>query len=505
MTDQFSIPKSIPELEGIDILSVLSALNEGIIITDKEGRILYYNEAQARIDDIRPEYAIGKTVRDIYNLDENSSKILLCMSRGRPIQGQLFFYRTWRGKVANSITSAFPLYRDGEIVGALCIVKNYNLLEKTVAAASVLAPHKKRDLGNGTQYKFTDIVGTDENFLHMLKIARLAADSPSPIMLYGETGTGKELFAQSIHNYSARSEKQFVGINCAAIPESLLEGLLFGTARGAFTGAVDKAGIFEQASGGTLFLDEVNSMPVTLQAKLLRALQEKKIRRVGAAGDIDTDLKIISSVNTDPHQAIKEGSLRMDLFYRLGVVFIHIPPLRERKGGVELLTRHFIYKNNLALGKDVKGVSDEVMDFFKKYHWPGNVRELGHIIEGTMNMIGGEDMIEPCHLPIHFFHPDFRQLSEGKSVSPPPEPEESRDKREVGRLLHPVVKTSMIPFRKNLPETQETQEKDMVHKSLSEAGGNVSKAARTLGISRQLLHYKMKKYGMERSSYVRRK
>ena len=213
---------------------------------------------------------------------------------------------------------------------------------------------------------FDDIIGESPKMREVIELGkRMSEASFLTVLIQGETGTGKELFAQSIHNYSGRHRKPFVGINCAAIPENLLEGLLFGTTRGAFTGAVNKEGIFEQAHSGTLFLDEVNAMPISLQAKLLRAIQEKKIRRIGATEDMAIDLKIISSVNADPHQAIRDGHLRMDLFYRLGVVFIRIPPLRERRSGIETLVRHFIYKNNQLYCEQVR-----IQTLVKQYGTP---------------------------------------------------------------------------------------------------------------------------------------
>jgi transcriptional regulator with PAS, ATPase and Fis domain len=210
-------------------------------------------------------------------------------------------------------------------------------------------------------------------------------DGVSPVMLFGETGTGKELLAQSIHNRSSRSSGRYVAVNCAAIPENLLEGILFGTTRGAFTGAVDKPGLFEKAHGGTLLLDEINAMTMGLQAKLLRFLQERKIRRVGSLEERDVDLKIISSVNVNPHVAIAQQTLRADLFYRLAVIFIRIPPLRERLQDLPALISHFLSKSNALLNRQIAGLSEAVISRFEHYPWPGNVRELEHVIEGALS------------------------------------------------------------------------------------------------------------------------
>jgi arginine utilization regulatory protein len=341
-------------------------------------------------------------------------------------------------------------------------------------------------------------MGVENSILHALTMARLAAESSSPVMLFGETGSGKEMFAQSIHNYSPRRENPFVGINCAAIPDTLLEGLLFGTVKGAFTGAIDKRGLFEQANGGTLFLDEINSMPIALQSKLLRVLQEKKIRRVGASGEVPVSLKIISSVNIPPHKAIRERQLRMDLYYRLAVVYIAIPPLREQPEGIETLARHFIYKNNLALGKKVCAVSEPVMQFFRTYHWPGNVRELEHLIEGAMNTIGPDMTLRISHLPPHLLLHQIRDEGPPLHVMPVDRPATS-----------PVEKTDSPNFGtappgagvRDLRERRQEQERKMIDDALRTAGGNVSSAARMLNVSRQLIHYKMRKYGLRRQAY----
>jgi len=280
--------------------------------------------------------------------------------------------------------------------------------------------------------------------------------------------------------------------------------LLFGTSRGAFTGAVNKPGIFEQAQGGTLFLDEVDSMPLNLQTKLLRFLQERKIRRVGGSTDIKIDVKIISSISNNPQQALQEGQIRMDLFYRLAVVFISIPPLRERLNGVETLTRHFIYKYNLVLGKSVISVSENVLDVFRRYQWPGNVRELEHLIEGTMNVIEAEDIIRMHNLPRHFLPPEFTLLTEEAS-SPGANSQADAGKALEFRGIQSAKPVTDDPQIKAVPESllrlQKTREKELINLALAEAAGNVSRAARKLNISRQLLHYKFKKSNLARASY----
>ena len=499
MVDRF-IRRSIAALGGLDLLPVFDAFDEGVIITDKHGRIIYYNEAQAAIDDLRPGNVIGKSIADIYQLEWPESMIAQCLDADAPVIGRLFFYRTYKDKLANTIHSVFPLHADGALVGAICFVKNYNLLEKSMTGFSTPAVGPQPNLGNGTRYQFTDIVGADENLLRAVTVARLSAESDSPVMLFGETGSGKEMFAQSIHNYGPRKAKPFVAINCAAIPDALLEGILFGTSRGAFTGAMDKRGLFEQAHGGTLFLDELNAMPFSLQAKLLRVLQEKKIRRVGAADEVAVDVKIISSVNIPAHKAIEERHLRMDLYYRLAVVYIAIPPLRNQPEGIEMLARHLIYKSNLALGKRVEGISEPVMRFFRSYHWPGNVRELEHLIEGTMLTIGSDRVLRVSHLPPHLLLD--RINDEGPPLTVLPPESDAVPASTQGHAPAPAAPLDDCGER-DLRHQRHLQERRMIHDTLAATGGNVSEAARRLNVSRQLVHYKMRKFGLRRRDYRR--
>jgi arginine utilization regulatory protein len=287
------------------------------------------------------------------------------------------------------------------------------------------------------------------------------------------------LFARAIHNHSSRSARKYTPVNCAAIPENLLEGILFGTSKGAFTGSVNKAGLFERTNRGTIFLDEVNSMPIGLQSKILRSVQEKRIRRVGALAEIEIDLKIISSVNKDPHVAITDGTLRSDLFYRLGVVFIHIVPLRERMGDLDMLVEHFVAKHNALLGKNVQRISSEVMELFKVYNWPGNVRELEHVIEAAMNVVGTDTEIQPRHLQSHFSNWSVRARPEGRPAR--------------GAALP-------APHAGGLHKTKAVHEKTIIADTLTANRGNITRTAKVLGISRQLLYYKLKKFKISRDT-----
>ena len=486
------------ELDHVDYLSVFKDFDEGVIITDMAGEIVYYNEAMGKIDDLDPFDALGKKVTEVYDLTDDTSNVMECIKNGRPIVNRHFFYRTRMGKVANTIHRVFPLLRDERQIGTICLVKDYNVLEETIA--SVAIPKKKSDLNNGTIYTFDDIIGDNPAFIRAVNTAVMSANSPSPVMLYGETGTGKELLAQSIHNHSSRNKQQYIPVNCAAIPENLLEGILFGTSKGAFTGAMNKPGLFERASGGTLFLDEVNAMSISLQAKILRVLQEKRVRRVGALKEIDIDLKIISSVNQEPHRAIEAGILRPDLFYRLGVVFIAIPPLREKRDDIEKLIQHFLDKHSRALGKGIPGVSEEVMVLFNRYPWPGNVRELEHVIESAMNLVQPNEVIKFNHLRGHF-SAQFNNWTDDNNSSDRTQRTTSRPPaNDYVNLALPDNQTAKAPA-KSLMQTQAEGEKNAIINALVNTNGNVARAAESIGISRQLLHYKMKKYRLNRTDF----
>ena len=486
-----------------ELLPFFDGFGEGLIIVDGNATIVYYNPTMCTIDQLTPEDVLGKKVVDVYDLSEEDSLIMQCLQSRRPIIDRTLIYRTRWGKIANTLHTVFPLFKEGRLQGAICLVREYNMLEETVSSVSL--PRPRTTLPNDTQFDFNAIVGSNIDFLRVVNTAKMAAGTPSPVMLYGETGTGKELFAQAIHNRSENRSGRYTAVNCAAIPENLLEGLLFGTTRGAFTGARDKIGLFERASGGTLFLDELNCMTLRLQAKILRVVQEHRVRRLGALEEKPVDFKIISSVNQEPHVAIADNNLRPDLFYRLGVVFIPIPPLRERKEDIALLARHFLAKHSRALGRRVDDISSEVLALFNSYDWPGNVRELEHVIEGAINLVVSSRTIERRHLQFHLtawqrFRKEPDRVPFG-GADPPLDWESPGGQRD-GPHLKPGGVSQRQPLGKGLPQIQADLEKQMILDALAASQGNITRAAQRIGISRQLLNYKIKKYRINRRSFM---
>lgn len=472
------------DFNKIDFLDMLCRSDLGILMTDEKGIMVYYNDVQATIDKLDPSDVLGKKITDVYKYNNDSSTCMRVLKHGRPIINYALSYRSSNANVGNTIHSVFPLFKDGKIIGTICFVKDYNILERSIP--SFLSPKNNNQFAEGTQFTFASIIGSDPAFVDAVKTAKMAANSPSPVMLYGETGTGKELFAQAIHNFYYSKQKQYMDINCAAIPENLIEGLLFGTVKGAYTGAVDRAGLFEQANGGTIFLDEINSMPLALQGKLLRVLQERKVRRVGSLETINLDVKIISSLNKSPKDLVKAGEFRIDLFYRLGVIYIQIPSLRDRLLDVEELGRHFLQKYNNILGRKIKNISPELIDFFWNYSWPGNVRELEHIIESAVNMTGEDEVtlkLEHCYF-INLLGKDNRPDYDNGTSSMSLDSICTRDNDRID------------PSTFNLALNQSKLERRSIIKALEHTNGNIAKAATLLGISRQLLGYKINKLNL---------
>lgn len=319
-----------------------------------------------------------------------------------------------------------------------------------------------------TRYSFADIIGKDVDFHNSIYLAKQAAKSDSRILLQGESGTGKEVFAQSIHNFSSRRNGPFVAINCGAIPKELLESELFGYEEGAFTGARrgGQKGKFELAQGGTLFLDEIGELPYEMQAKLLRVLEEKKMRRVGGTKIINLDCRVISSTNRNLLDEVREKRFRDDLYYRLGVITIYIPPLRKRSSDLAHLINHFMHRISKDLRCRPAEISDEVMQKFYRYHWPGNIRELENIIERCLLLSGGET-IKLEHLPL-----------------------------EIRELPGFAEKGAMMESDKHMPSMLPLKEieRKAIATTLHKTRGKIATAAKILGIGRNTLYRKIEKY-----------
>jgi arginine utilization regulatory protein len=338
--------------------------------------------------------------------------------------------------------------------------------------------HKDKKMTGTARYYFSDLIGNSPPFLDAVSIAKKAARTSSPVFICGPTGTGKELFAQSIHNAGARRNRPFIAQNCAAVPSELMEGIMFGTARGAFTGAIDRAGLFEQADGGTLFLDELNSLDLFLQAKLLRVLQDGIVRRIGGTTEQQVNVRIIAAMNMEPKEALEKGILRYDLFFRLNVVNLSLPPLLQRKEDIPVLAHHFIESFNPMFGMKVTGISQSAMDRLMSYAWPGNIRELSHAIESSFNMMEMEcETIEEHHLPAYL------KYDRAKSAATLPVSTQ-RD--------HAAAK----PSPGNLTKMMEQMEREAILDALKNHQYNITLAAQSLGMKRQSLQYKMNRYGI---------
>jgi DNA-binding NtrC family response regulator len=338
------------------------------------------------------------------------------------------------------------------------------LLEKSIEQESLsrevnLLRHQLRQKGS-----FGQMVGQSRGMQEVYRWVELAATSTAPVLVYGESGTGKELVARTIHELSNRRNKPFVAINCAAIPETLIESELFGHERGAFTGATERRlGCFELTDGGTLFLDEIAEMDPNTQAKLLRVLQENSFRRVGGGkGEIQVDVRVVAATNQIPSEAITNGKLREDLFYRLNVFSIHLPPLRDRREDIPLLARNFIEEFNRQDNRQVRGLSGEAEKELERYHWPGNVRELRNVIQRAV-VLSGSGLIGVEHLPDNVL----------RAAAPAPA----------------APGASVTPIRE--------MERDMILRALEETGQDKRRAAQLLGISLKTLYNKLAKYGIQ--------
>lgn len=465
---------------------IVDNMKEGIHVVDTNGKTLLYNKVMADVEGMDPDEVLNRQLLEVLPSLEGNSTLLKVLKTGKAITMNYQTYFNKDGKKITTLNSTWPIKRDKEIIGAVEIAKDISNIEKMIDSLLYsinYTDNNNKNYSNKTaSYTFDDILGQSPEILNAKQIGYLASKTDSPVLIIGESGTGKELFAQSIHNASSRKNKPFIAENCAAIPENLLEGLLFGTSKGAFTGAINRSGLLEQAHGGTLLLDEINSMPLDLQAKFLRVLQESKFRPIGSTKEIKVDIRVISITSKDPIKLVKEGKLREDLFFRLSVVNIYLPPLRNRQGDIEILKNHFIKTFEEKFNKKIAGIDDEVEEFFKTYTWPGNIRELEHILEGVFNIIQENETIKMEHLP-YYVKRDYSNYRNNEYVNP--------DKS---------IFSLDLMKRKNLTlnEYLNSIEEELIIEALKLNDYNITKTAQYLGIKRQGLQYKLKKMSLQK-------
>lgn len=452
--------------ENQDIFYYVLESMQGVVVTDNDGKIIFLNDRYADILHVNRHEVIGKDVIDVIP----GTRMHIVARTGREEIGSLFKLKNGESVLVNRI----PVRKNGEIIGVAAFSSLSKLDEVSTFATIQKITHLSQELNQykselnklrGAKYSLDQIIGNSPNLIKMKELIRKVAQTKSTVLITGETGTGKELVAHAIHQLSTRSHHSFVRVNCAAIPNDLLESELFGYEEGAFTGAKKggKVGKFELANCGSLLLDEINQMPLYLQSKLLRVIQEKEVERVGGNNPIDIDVRLIFTTNQNLHDLVHQDNFREDLFYRINVMSIDIPPLRTRRDDIPLLVEHFISKINKELGLNITGIDDKVIKLFQDYHWPGNIRELENTIERAANLaLQGNLKLE---LFEHFL---LRK-----------EKERSRNENEVC-----------------LETVRGKAEKETIVRVLAQTNANISMAAKLLKINRSVLYEKIKKYNI---------
>ena len=444
---------------------IVDAVRDGIMIVDTDGRILMVNAAMVRMTGFPENEMIGSpcTILDCDACDQLRSateeKWCRLFVRKR-VSNKRCTMTKKGGAYLNAVKEAFVLKDErGKVIGALEIYTDTTELDAKDAKIRELLRLLNKDTG------FQDMVGHNQSMQKIYQIIEKVARRDGTVLISGESGTGKELVADAIHELGKRSNGPFVKINCAALNELLIESELFGHRKGAFTGAYrHRKGLFETASGGDIFLDEIGDIPLTTQAKLLRVLETKQFVRIGGSRPINVDIRIITATNRNLAERVSEGLFREDLFYRINIFPVHLPPLRERKDDIALLVNAFIHELQSDTQKRITGVSPEVMDIFMRYHWPGNIRELKSALEYTF-LVAESGLVEIQHLP--------SQLQSALKTETAPQSVSADSSSAVG------------------PE-----EKAQLIEALRKADGNQSRAAGILGVHRMTVFNRMRKYGI---------
>lgn len=453
--DQIKMKKLEAELDEKNRFeeAIANQVSEGIIFIDKDGIIKFMNKAGAKILKVDLLDSIGKHIKDIVDF---RPVILNVLKNGKGYVDKEFFLKS-RGELLHFIKSATVIKDDnGNIKGVLDTFREIKRVKKMVNVMT----------GAQANFCFDDIIGESKEIKKSKRIARIAAESDSNVLITGKTGTGKELFAQSIHRASGRQDGPFLAINCSALPMKLIESELFGYVEGAFTGASKggRPGKFEMANGGTIFLDEIGEMPLNMQVKLLRVIQERKLMRIGGSEVIPINVRIIAATNKDLSSEVEKNNFRGDLYYRLNVLNINIPDLKDRGNDIKLLANHFLTIFAEKLNKEIYGFTQRAMDYLEEKSWPGNVRELENCIERLVNfardkMISYEDIV------------NFQHGQNKKSDA---------DYEKNNLKIEKSTKKEILSLNE--------MEKEYIKKVLSVCDNNVSEAARKLGVSRTTIY-----------------
>jgi PAS domain S-box-containing protein len=433
--------------------SILNSVSEGVMTLDQNWKILTWNSAAERITGFHREEVVGQKCKKILRspLCRKHCPVDKALARGRPYQDVPVTILNTRNEVLHLLVNAAPLYdENGQIIGGLetfrDVSDSYWMREEL---------HQ--------QYDFENIIGQSEAMQRVFDAVGSLIHTDTSVLIQGESGTGKELIARALHFHGPRRHKSFVAINCSALPENLLESELFGFVRGAFTGATQtRVGKFEMANGGTLFLDEIAEISQAVQVKLLRVLEEREFQRLGENKSVKIDVRLITATNKNLFKDVLDGSFREDLYYRLSVYPLDLPPLRDRNEDIPLLLDHFIDKFNKQMGRKIQGITQGVLDILERYHWPGNIREFANAVEYAF-----------VHSKSLLIHPE--DLPQGILLSP----------------------EANLPKRgSRADETLDLVEKELILRELEESNWKKNLVAKRLGMSRSTLWRKMTKYGI---------
>lgn len=457
ITSMRKLAEEITNLHQIEarLKAIIDSTYDAISVADENGNVVLVNKAYTKITGLKPEDVIGKPAT--VDIAEGESIHMMISKTKKPIyNARLKVYPSKREVIVN----ALPLFVKGEFRGSVAVVHDVSEilnLTKELEAVKRYIRHIK------AKYTFDDIIGQSEKMLIAKEQAKKVAKTPATVLLRGESGTGKELFAHAIHNASNRSDKPFVTVNCAAIPENMLEVELFGYVEDAFMGTKgEKVGLIEEADGGTLFLDEIGKMPLSLQAKIVRFIENGEFIPVGSNRIKKVNVRIIASTNMDLEQMLKRREFLSELYYRLNVFPIFIPPLRERKEDIDELANHFVKKISNQYRRNITKITDNAISYLKSYDWPGNVRELENVIgRAIINMSITENVLDKRHFPTLF-----------------------------------LENTNQTKYEGSLKSLVEDFERKVIEAALRENKGDRNLTAKKLGISLRTLYYKMEKYGL---------